>query len=92
MKEPNRRTSLHESTAHSFMKISTSTTENVPLRNVLRGSICHFPSNLLRQLHVVQHPSSDSSFQIRNSICFREFELDYGYLINVFLRKLAEEK
>ena len=92
MKEPNRRTSLHESTAHSFMKISTSTTEYVPLRSVLRGSICHFPSNLLRQLHVVQPPSSDSSFQIRNSICFREFELDYGYLINVFLRKLAEGK
>ena len=29
------------------------TTEYVPLRSVLRGSICHFPSNLLRQLHVV---------------------------------------
>ena len=76
----------------AFMKISTSTTEYVPLRSVLRGSICHFPSNLLRQLHVVQPPSSDSSFQMRNSICFREFELDYGYLINVCLRKLAEEK
>ena len=76
----------------AFMKISTSTTEYVPLRSVLRGSICHFPSNLLRQLHVVQPPSSDSCFHMRNSIWFREFELDYGYLINVFVRKLAEEK
>ena len=75
-----------------YMKISTSTTEYVPLRSVLRGSICPFPSYLSRQLHVVQPPSSDSCFYTRNFIWFREFELDHGYLINVFLRKLAEEK
>ena len=48
----------------AFMKISTSTTEYVPLRSVLRGSICHFQSNLLGQLHVVQPLSSDSSFHL----------------------------
>ena len=63
-KEANRRTSGRESRAHSFMEISTSTTEYVPLRSVLRGSICHFQSNLLGQLHVVQPLSSDSSFHL----------------------------
>ena len=63
-KEPNRRTSRRESRAQSFMEISTSTTEYVPLRSVLRGSICHFQSNLWGQLHVVQPLSSDSSFRL----------------------------
>ena len=53
-----------KSRAQSFMEISTSTTEYVPLRSVLRGSICHFQSNLLGQLHVVQPLSSDSSFHL----------------------------
>ena len=44
--------------------ITTSTTEYVPLRSVLRGSICHFQSNLLGQLHMVQPLSSDSSFHL----------------------------
>ena len=42
--------------AQSFMEISTSTTEYVPLRSVLRGSICHFQSNLAGQLQAVQPP------------------------------------
>ena len=63
-KEANRRTSGRESRAHSFMEISTSTTEYVPLRSVLRGSICHFQSNLVGQLQVVQPPSSNSSFHL----------------------------
>ena len=63
-KEVNRRTSGRESRAHSFMEISTSKTEYVPLRSVLRRSNCHFRSNLLGKLHVVQPPSSDSSFHL----------------------------
>ena len=72
----------------AFVKISTSTTEYVLLRSVLRGSICHFQSNLLRQLHVIQPPSSDSSFYRRNSIWFGELELDYGYLLTYCLSLL----
>ena len=75
---------------NAFMKISTSTTEYVLLRSVLRGSICHFQRNLLGQLHVIQPPSSDSSFHTRNSIWFRELELDYGYLMTYCLsRKIS---
>ena len=74
----------------AFMKISTSTTEYVLLRSVLRGSICHFQSNLLSQLHVIQPPSSDSSFYKRNSIWFGELALDYGYLLTYCLsRKIS---
>ena len=69
----------------AFVKVSTLTTEYVLLRSVLRGSICHFQSNLLRQLHVMQPPSSDSSFYKRNSIWFGELELDYGYLMTYCL-------
>ena len=74
----------------AFVKISTSTTEYVLLRSVLRGSICHFQSNLLSQLHVIQPPSSDSSFYKRNSIWFGELALDYGYLLTYCLsRKIS---
>ena len=74
----------------AFVKISTSTTEYELLRSVLRGSICHFQSNLWRQLHVIQPPSSDSSFYKRNSVWFRELELDYGYFITCCLpRKIS---
>ena len=70
-----------------FVKISTSTTEYVPLRSVLRGSIRHFQSNLLRQLHVIKPPSSDSSSYKRNCNWFRELELDYGYLMTYCLSR-----
>ena len=63
-KEVNRRTSGRESRVHSFKEISTSKTEYVPLRSVLRGSNCHFRSNLFGKLNVVQPPSSDSSFHL----------------------------
>ena len=77
----------------AFMKISTSTTEYVLLRSVLRGSICHFQRNLLGQLHVIQPSSSDSSFHTRNSIWFCELELDYGYLMTYCLsRKISERE
>ena len=66
------------------MEISTSTTEYVPLRSVLRGSIFHFHNNLLGQLHVVQ-PRLTAPF-----VWFREFELNYGYLMTYcFFRKIS---
>ena len=76
------------------MKISTSTTEYVLLRSVLRGSISHFSKESVGatpQLNSLgQPPSSDSSFHTRNSIWFRELELDYGYLMTYCLsRKIS---
>ena len=71
---------MRESRAHSLMEISY-----VPLRSVLRESICHFQSNLLGQLHVAQPPRLTAP-----SIWFREFELDYGYFMTYcFSRKIS---
>ena len=58
------------------MEISTSTTEYVPLRSVLRGSICHFP----KQSIGATARGSTAPF-----VWFREFELDYGYLVTPYL-------
>ena len=67
------------------MEITTSTTEYVPLRSVLRGSICHFESNLMGQLHVDQPLSSDSSFHLVPWIWIRLW-LSYDLL---FFRKIS---
>ena len=74
-KNPNRRTSGRESRAHSFMEISTSKTEYVPLRSVLRRSNCHFRSNLLGKPWF-NRPRLTAPF-----IWFLDFQLDYGYLM-----------
>ena len=67
------------------MEISTSTTEYVPLRSVLRGSICHFQSNLLGNCTWLNLPRLTAPF-----IWFRELELNYVYLMTYcFSRKIS---
>ena len=67
------------------MKILTSTTEYVPLRSVLRGSICHFQSNLLGNCTWLNLPRFTAPF-----IWFRELELNYVYLMTYcFSRKIS---
>ena len=70
------RKSVRESRAHSFLKISTSTTEYVPLGRVLRESIRHFQSSLSGNCEWFKLSRLTASF-----IWFREFELDYDYLM-----------
>ena len=74
----------------AFMKISTSTTEYVLLRSVLRGSICHFQRNLLGAT------ACDSTSLVWQLLSYEELylvhqlELDYSYLMTYCLsRKIS---